>query len=199
MTPASPAPRTSSSSPSSGADAVLIVGVGNRYGGDDAAGLEVIERLRERARAAGIAVGEIEGEPLALLEAWRDARAVVLVDAVRSGAAVGTSHRADAGAAPLPAALGHASSTHAVGVADAIELARTLGRLPGTVIVYGIEGERFAAGRGLTAAVAAAVGPLADRVLAEARALAAQEAARSSATGSAACSGASGTETSERS
>jgi len=96
----------------------------------------------------------------------------VLVDAVRSGAPPGTSHRADVSLTPLPAALRRAASTHAVGVAEAIELARTLGRLPAAVVVYGLEGQRFDAGLGLTGAVAAAVDGIAEQVLAEACALA---------------------------
>jgi hydrogenase maturation protease len=57
---------------------------------------------------------------------------------------------------PLPAALS-GSSTHLLGIADAIELARALGRLPERTIVYGIEGETFAAGDDLSEPVAAAV------------------------------------------
>ena len=43
-----------------------------------------------------------------------------------------------------------ASSTHAVGIGEAIELARTLDRLPGRLIVYAVEGHRFDAGLGLS-------------------------------------------------
>ena len=45
-----------------------------------------------------------------------------------------------------------ASSTHALGLADAVELARSLGRLPQRVVVYGIEGAAFEFGNGLSAA-----------------------------------------------
>jgi len=175
MTRASPARRTSSSSPSTVAEdrlQVLLIGIGNRYGRDDGAGLEVVGRLRDRAAGAGLGVRELEGEPLALIDAFDGARAAVLVDAVRSGAPPGTSHRADVSLTPLPAALRRAASTHAVGVAEAIELARTLGRLPAAVVVYGLEGQRFDAGLGLTGAVAAAVDGIAEQVLAEACALA---------------------------
>ncbi len=41
----------------------------------------------------------------------------------------------------------HSSS---FGLAKSIEFARALGRLPETVIVYGIEGEDFSLGNGLT-------------------------------------------------
>ena len=60
-------------------------------------------------------------------------------------------------------------STHAFGVGEVIELARALGRLPGRVIVYGVEGAEFAACDGLSPAVAAAVEPLAAELIEEAR------------------------------
>ena len=56
-------------------------------------------------------------------------------------------------------------STHAFGAAEAIELARVLGRLPRRLIVVGIEGARFDAGVGLSPEVAAAVEDVARRGL----------------------------------
>jgi hydrogenase maturation protease len=133
--------------------AELIIGVGNRWRGDDAAGLEVAARVPGAVSA--------EGEPVALLDLWQGASAVTVVDAVSSGAAPGTIHRLDASDAPLPAALA-GPSTHLLGLSEAIELARALGRLPARVTVYGIEGEDFSAGAGLTPAVLDACAALAD-------------------------------------
>jgi hydrogenase maturation protease len=65
-------------------------------------------------------------------------------------------HRVDASEEKLPARLFRAS-THHFGLADAVELARALGRLPPCTIVYGIEGARFGAGAELSPDVAAAV------------------------------------------
>jgi hydrogenase maturation protease len=150
------------------ASEVLVIGVGNSYRSDDGAGLEVARRLRESGAAA---VLESEGEPIALLDAWEGAQGVVLIDAISSGATPGTIHRFDASREPLPASVRGSTSTHAVGLGEAIELARTLGRLPRRVIVYGIEGESFAAGEELSTAVATALDAAADRVIAEAHQL----------------------------
>jgi hydrogenase maturation protease len=149
----------------------MVVGVGNALRGDDGAGLEVARRLRERAASAGVAVRELEGEGVGLLDLWEGALAVVIVDTVRSGAAPGTVHRLDATDGPLPAGVRRSSSTHAVGVAEAIELARALGRLPSRVIVYGVEGRDFRAGAALSPAVAASLDGVADAVLREVRRL----------------------------
>jgi hydrogenase maturation protease len=127
---------------------VLVIGVGNSLRGDDAAGLAAARRL------GGI---EHEGDPLGLVDLWRGADIAVVIDAVRSGAKPGTVHGFDVGQAPLPARLRGSTSTHAVGLDEAIELARALGRLPRRLVVYGIEGERFDAGAALTPPVSAAV------------------------------------------
>ncbi len=145
---------------------VVAVGVGNVYRSDDGAGLAVAERLRETA--PDIEVVTCEQEPLRLLDAWNGADLALVVDAVSSGARPGTVHRFDASEQPVPATV-FRGSTHALGVGDAIELARTLGRLPTRVLVFGIEGERFSAGDRLSPAVAAAVEPLAAELGEEAR------------------------------
>jgi hydrogenase maturation protease len=134
-----------------------VIGVGNALRGDDAAGLIVAGRL------SGVAH---EGEGTALLDLWDGYDAVVLIDTMRSGAPAGTIRRLDASVEPLPAELGRAS-THAIGVPDAIELARSLGRLPRTVIVHGVEGAVFDAGAPLSATVSASLEALTKAVRAD--------------------------------
>ena len=136
--------------------------LGNRYRGDDAVGLLAADRLR----AIGVEVQECEDEPTRLLDSWAGLDLLVLVDAVRSGAAPGTVHRVDVSSGTLPEELGLTSS-HAFGLAETVELARALDRLPKRVVVYGIEGASFAAGAGLTPAVAGAVDEVVAGVLGE--------------------------------
>ena len=81
-----------------------------------------------------------------------------MIDAVNSGSAPGTLHRFDVTDAPLPAQV--FPSTHAMGLPEAVELARELDRLPGRLIVYGIEGQNFEAGEGLTEPVQKTVAKL---------------------------------------
>jgi hydrogenase maturation protease len=142
-----------------------VVCVGNAFRGDDAAGLEVAKLLRGTL-PAGAEVLEREGEPTALIDAWEGAEALWLVDAVSSDAQGGAVHRLEADEQELPAGLFRAS-THHLGLADAVELARALGRLPPRTVVYGIEGARFEAGHGLTPEVAAALPQVALAVQAE--------------------------------
>lgn len=151
----------------------VVVGVGNTFRRDDGVGLAVADRLRERV-PAGVEVVGCELEPSRLLDAWEGAEAAVVVDAVRSGAAPGTLHRIDADDGPVPESL-FRSSTHAFGIGDAVELARALGKLPGRVVLFGVEGAEFEAGEGLTGPVEAAVEPAARAVLDELKRLQREE------------------------
>ncbi len=146
---------------------IVVIGIGNQYRSDDGVGIVVARRLRERFLTR-ITVLEESGEGAALIDSWRGATWLMLVDAVRSGAPPGTIHRLDAHAAPVPAGFFH-YSTHAFSVAEAIELARSLDQLPPHVIVYGIEGENFAAGVGLSHAVEQAVEAVVERAADEVR------------------------------
>ena len=143
----------------------VVIGIGNRLRGDDAAGVAVAELLRSRV-PDGVEVVSCDEEPSRLMEAWEGAESVVLVDTVSSGEPPGTLHRFDAGEKAVPART-FRSSTHAIGIADTIELARALGRLPRRVRVYGIEAGGFETGSSLTPAVGSAVALLVQDVLAD--------------------------------
>ncbi len=152
-----------------GADRILVIGMGNAYRGDDAAGLIVARRLSDR-RDSTFNVLEHNGDGTGLMEAWKDAGTVVVIDAVHSGAEPGTIHRFDANLKPLPAAT-FRCSTHAFSLVEAIELTRALSRLPRRLVVYGIEGQDFQGGSEPSPRVEAAVQVVMDRVLHEIQAL----------------------------
>lgn len=145
----------------------VVIGVGNPLRGDDRAGIEVARRV-SAAAGPGVTVLELDGEPSGLIDAWEGVDRAVVIDASAPGSKPGTVRRLDAIADPLPSDL-RAASTHALGVAEAVELARALDRLPARLVVYGIEGERFDAGAPLTPAVGAAVEAVARQVLDDAR------------------------------
>ena len=143
---------------------VLVIGIGNDFRQDDGAGLVVARQLRSRA-GGGIDVAEHDGDVTSLLEAWKGAGVVVLVDAVRSGASPGTIHYVDvraAGVLPGPAIW---SSSHSLGVADAVKLATRLKCLPPALLIYGIEGRRFGLGTGLSPEVTAAAAEVVETLL----------------------------------
>lgn len=138
---------------------MLILGCGNPDRSDDAAGVLVARRLREM----GTDAREFTGDPLALIEAWNGSREVILIDTVVSGDAAGTITVWDAGKTPLPPEQ-FCCSTHAFGIAEAVEIARALGRLPSKLLIYGIEGIRFDVGGLLAPEVASAVERVAQEI-----------------------------------
>ena len=142
---------------------VCVIGVGNEMRGDDAVGLTVARALVGEV-GPDVRIVECEGEPISMLAAWAGCSRAIVVDATQSGALPGVIHRIDANAGPLPASLSR-GSTHLLGIAEAIELARVLGRLPEQTIIYGIEGATFATG----APVSDAILDAAERVAASIR------------------------------
>jgi len=149
-------------------DAVVVIGVGNPDRGDDGVGPEVLARLAGRV-PGGVRLMRLAGaDPAEIMEAWSGSAGAIVVDAMVSGVAPGTITRFDAVAGPLPAGV-RLASTHVLGAETAVEMARALGRLPGRLVVYGVEGESFAAGSGLSPVVAAALPAAAERILEEVR------------------------------
>ncbi len=144
-----------------------VIGIGNPYRRDDAVGLVVARRLREK-NLEGVKVLELSGEGAALIEAWQGAERVIVIDAVCSGAAPGTIFRFAANQQAIPTES-FRCSTHNFGLAEAIELARALGRLPRELIVYGIEGKDFAAGEGVSPEVEQAASRVVDSITEELR------------------------------
>ena len=144
---------------------LLVLGIGNTERGDDAVGREVVRLLRG-VLPEHVAVEEQEGEAAALALRLEGVAAAYLVDASLSGAPPGTIRRFDATAAPLPQHE-FGLSTHGLGLASAVELARALGQLPPRCIVYAVEGASFERGAGLSPTVADAVARLAKRLAEE--------------------------------
>jgi hydrogenase maturation protease len=139
-----------------------VIGIGNDARGDDAVGLEVVRGLRH-GTPEGVEVEEIRGEGMSLLDRLKGPDAVIIIDASYSGAAPGSIHRLEPLTQPIPKEL-YLCSTHAFGVSEAIELARTLQQLPPSLVIYGIEGMQFDVGSEMSADVRRAVPHVIQRV-----------------------------------
>jgi hydrogenase maturation protease len=149
---------------------IAVIGVGNEFRGDDGVGWAVLARLRERATHRPLPPGTVtatcDGDPGRLIGLWEDAGLAVVVDAAHAHPGVpGRVHRLelDGGHPAQP----QTTSSHGLGLGEAVELARILGRLPGHLVVYAVEGADASLGTGLSPAVAAAVEPLVAAVESE--------------------------------
>lgn len=142
---------------------VRIIGVGNRDRGDDALGPLVVQALQDRLPESVSAV-EHSGEVSGLMDCLEGAEAVYLVDAAVMGLEPGSVRDFDARTKPLPS-LGGNYSSHALGLSEAVELARALDTLPPVCRVFAVEAATFEAGEGLSAAVDAAIPRVAQALL----------------------------------
>jgi len=141
----------------------LVIGLGNPDRGDDGVG-RLVARLLQGRLGDDVLIMEQSGGAAELLETLRKADWVVLVDAMVSGAPIGSVRRVDCAAGdPVPAKSG--ASSHGLGVAEAIGLARALGCLPRFCVVFGVEASRFDPGTGLSPAVEAAADDVAGRIV----------------------------------
>ncbi|HVM75472.1 MAG TPA: hydrogenase maturation protease [Candidatus Saccharimonadales bacterium] len=143
----------------------ILIGIGNPFRSDDRAGLEIVRLLKEQIPREMRCVEET-GDGAELLDAWKGADCVILIDAIQSGAPPATVYRFDARAESLPGWFSHAS-THTFGVAEAIELSRQMDEMPPKLIVYGIEGLDFSPGTELTPEVAEALPAISKLILRE--------------------------------
>jgi hydrogenase maturation protease len=106
-------------------------------------------------------------EPTQVLEALRNCRRLIIVDACQSGGVAGTVTRLTW---PDPRiAVAHQHSTHGVGVADVLRLAEKLGDLPPMVEIFGIEAGDRSLGQDLTPAVVRAVSEVAVQIVGRVR------------------------------
>ncbi|MDT0467389.1 hydrogenase maturation protease [Streptomyces gibsoniae] len=147
-----------------------VIGIGNEFRRDDGVGHAVIALLRQRAAARplppGTVVQECDGDPGRLIELWQNTGLAIVVDACfPSPGCPGRIHRwhAAQGALVRGATAGRRSS-HALGLVEAVHLAQSLGRDPGRLVVYAVEGADRSLGTGLTPSVAEAVQTLVERI-----------------------------------
>jgi hydrogenase maturation protease len=144
-----------------------ILAVGNPDRGDDGVGPYVLAGLAGRLPEEDLLCSD--GEVSGLIAIFERCSELILIDAMdgpAAGLAPGDVLRLDANDPALAEAPLHAS-THAMGVVEAIALARSLGVLPAQLTVIAIAGASFAVGRGISASVAHAAQALIEELATE--------------------------------
>lgn len=143
----------------------LVIGLGNRDRGDDAVGVLVGRGVADAA-LPGVEVVE-QVDPIDLVLSWGDHDWAIVSDAVVSGAPTGTvivAEIGDAGPGSRTWARLGLGGTHAFGLDEAVELSRSLGRLPARVTLVGVEAADVTPGATLSPEVARAVPEAIERV-----------------------------------
>ena len=150
--------------------ALRIIGCGNIDRGDDAAGVLVARRLHalgvetHAVEIPAVEITEHSGESFSLMDSWAGCEQVILVDATAPSGKPGQIQVWNALVDKLPEDFSP-SSTHAFGVREAVELARTMNRLPQTLLIYGMEGKQFSFAAPLSAEVERAVASVVERLV----------------------------------
>jgi hydrogenase maturation protease len=145
---------------------ILILGMGNTLYGDDGLGVRVAEELTHQKLPPGVAVeiAAVSGIDLVLrMDGWER---VIIIDAVQMGEKPGAWRRFRAEDVRYFAG-GQGLSLHETGVAQALELAEALGKLPKEVLIYGVEPERLQISEELSPSVQAVIPEITQHILGE--------------------------------
>ncbi|OYP13139.1 hydrogenase maturation protease [Streptomyces sp. FBKL.4005] len=146
---------------------VVVIGVGNPLRGDDGVGPAAVEALRGRVPEETVLVAS-DGEPARMLDLWRGADTVVVVEALRAQPArPGALHTLTA--ADAASRTAGTASTHALGLGECLALAEALDRLPPRLVVHAVEVADTELGERLSAAVRSVLPELIDKVAASVR------------------------------
>ncbi|WP_329500475.1 hydrogenase maturation protease [Kitasatospora herbaricolor] len=150
---------------------VTVIGVGNEYRRDDGVGWAVVARLADRTRTRPLpgrtSLVVCDGDPARLISHWDGADLAIVVDAAHTHPGQpGRVHRLVMDDGRI-AAADRATSSHGLGLGDAVELARELDLLPRRLVVHAVEGADCSPGKGLSAPVAAAAAHLAEQIATE--------------------------------
>jgi hydrogenase maturation protease len=144
----------------------VVIGVGNDYRSDDGVGWAVALQI-EKLGIPGVLVSLSDGEPTSVVDIWAGMDLAVVIDAVRCEPLVpGRVRRSDI---DLLQHTGTVSSSHTLGIQDALPLGRALGRVPGRIVVIAVDAASLDLGVGLSEPVAAAVPHAVETVITELR------------------------------
>jgi hydrogenase maturation protease len=142
----------------------LVIGLGNPLMADDGAGVAVLERLRADwdipPEVELIDGGTWGMNLLPMVESTRD---LILVDAIRSGAAPGTLTVLERSELPRYFAL--KLSPHQIDLREILALAELRGLLPESLVAIGIEPARVEMEMRLSPRVSAGLAKVADLVV----------------------------------
>src|SRR5271157_3360234 len=133
---------------------VLVLGLGNTLLSDDGVGPALLDQLSGSAQRWEGQVEFMDGgtQGLALLGRLSGRKALIIVDAVKTGAPPGTVHRLTL-AELRNVNPGQASSAHEGNAGELLAAAQLLDELPDRLFVVGVEPKRIATGLGLSAPV----------------------------------------------
>jgi hydrogenase maturation protease len=140
---------------------VRVVGLGNEWAGDDAVGLIVAQKLREK-NIPGVEVMIREIPDWEMFEQMQDNDLLIFIDACDSGGEAGTVYQLCPDEI-IGRGVRHCSS-HGLGLAEWLSMAEVLGTRRGRVIIFAIEIKGVEMGASLSKPVEGAIPQLLERI-----------------------------------
>ena len=141
---------------------IVVLGVGNPYMRDDGVGIQVVHDLPSRGVGEEIVVQESRALEASLVWQFRHAAALVIVDALVSGALAGTISRFSV--TPRAGPVEGIPSLHELQLHDLVDLSG-LDMVSFPLIIVAIEPKDCSLGEGLTEELRAAVPRAVDEVV----------------------------------
>jgi hydrogenase maturation protease len=115
---------------------IRIFGIGSPFGGDSI-GLQAAQKLTGCFPDYCVSVEGLDRPGIGLIRAMEGARVAILMDAVMTGAPVGSLVRIERDR--ISRVMARHTSTHGFGIAEALLLAEKLNQLPERLVLIGVE------------------------------------------------------------
>ena len=147
---------------------LCVFGIGSPFG-DDNLGFEVVKQLQQDAdlkslKPEKLHIQYLDRPGMHLLALMRNVNVVFLIDAVMTGASVGTLHRLEN--EEIHSAQS-SFSTHSLGIAEVMSMGQALNDLPEKVVLFGIEIQEASCQFRLSKSVIKAINKLVTRIKTE--------------------------------
>lgn len=149
----------------SSAGKIVVLGIGNRYVHDDAAGIELVEELRKLNLGDDVLLFDYSSLDLELLSYFKGSSRIVIVDALKAGGVPGTVSKYRISNSTDP--MSQLPNIHEMQIHEVVDLARQSGVLSCPVIIIGIEPRDCTPGEGLSVEVRCALPNAISDVLVE--------------------------------
>jgi len=142
-----------------------ILGLGNELRGDDALGILAARKIKQARPDLQV---DTPGDTAGILNCLDQGAQLILIDCLQGAGALGSLHRIDLlkdGNQKLRSAM----SSHGFDLPSLLELAGNLGATPASLVLFGLEGQDFTLGQGLSALLEENLEELCQGVIQEAQ------------------------------
>lgn len=116
---------------------ITVLGIGNILLRDEGVGVKVLEHLKEYNLSKEVELIDGGTATLSLFPIFTETDHLIVIDAVKGGMTPGTTYRL--GLSDLMPTEGSSISLHDLGLLEALDMAKRIGKSPKSVVIFGIE------------------------------------------------------------